>query len=94
MCRPAGCSWRWRRRPTTLTVTELPTGVVPLRIVKVSVPSLTVPAGLVIVALSVTSWSRGTEGRRGMLVAVVEAAALTVEVWLSSLDPPKSAVPL
>ena len=31
-------------------------GVVPLRIVKVSVPSLTVPAVLVIVALSVTFW--------------------------------------
>ena len=32
-------------------------GVVPLRMVKVSVPSLTVPDGLVTVALSVTVWA-------------------------------------
>ena len=40
----------------TLTVTGVPTAVEPLKMVKVSVPSLTVPAALVIVALSVTFW--------------------------------------
>ena len=38
----------------TGTVTGVPIGVAPLRIVKVSVPPFTVPAGLVIVAFSVT----------------------------------------
>ena len=55
-------------------MTAEPTGVVPLRIVKVSVPSLTVPASLlVIVALSVTFLRRA-------LLKVAEALAAAVAV--------------
>ena len=56
---PAGRTYVAAAAPAlTLTVTGEPMTVVPLRMVKVSVPSLTVPAALVTVAV------RGTFARR------------------------------
>ena len=59
-------------------MTAEPTGVVPLRIVNVSVPSLTVPAPLVIVALSVTFCAEPLNEAEALAAAVAVAAALIV----------------
>ncbi len=64
----------------TLTVTGVPTGVVPLRMVKVSVPSLTVPAALVTVALRVTFCAAALKVAEALAAAVAVAAALTVSM--------------
>ncbi len=68
--------------------------VVPLRMVKVSVPSLTVPAALVMVALSVTFWPVPLKVAEALAAAVALAAALIVRSWLVSVSPLKLVVPL
>ena len=50
----------------------------PLRIVKVSVPSLTVPAELVMVAFSVTFWRTELKVAEALAAAVAVAAAMIV----------------
>ena len=53
---------------------------VPFRIVKVSLPSPTVPAVLVTVAVSVTAWAVELNVVVTLAAAVVVAAGLTVKV--------------
>ena len=53
--------------------------------VNVSVPSLTVPAALVTVALSVTFWSAPLKVAEALAAAVAVAAALMVRDWLLSV---------
>ena len=53
--------------------------VVPMRMVKVSVPSSTAPAGLVMVALRVTFWAPTLKVAEALAVAVAVAAALMIE---------------
>ncbi len=79
---------------TTLTVIAEPMTVVPLRMVKVSVPLLTVPAALVTVALSATVWAPELKVAEALAAAVALAAALTVKWCVLSVKPRKSAVPL
>ena len=62
--------------------------------VKVSVPSLTVPAALVMVALSVTFWPRPLKVAEALAAAVAVAAALIIRSWLLSVKPRKLVVPL
>ena len=66
----------------------------PLRMVKVSVPSSTVPAGLVTVALSVTSCAPTLNVAEALAAAVAVAAAPMTSGWLLSVEPRKLAVPL
>ena len=61
---------------------------------KVSVPSLTVPAGLVTVALSGTVEPPTLNVAEALAAAVALAAALTTRVWPESVKPRKLAVPL
>ena len=63
----------------------MPIDVVPLRMVKVSVPSSTVPAVLVTVALSVTFWPHRLKVAEALAAAVAVAAALIVRSWLVSV---------
>ena len=88
-CPPAGRRSRPAAPAATLTVIGAPIGVVPLRIVKVSVPSLTVPAGLVTVALSGTFCATPMNGAEALAAAVAVAAAPTIRLWLLSEDPAK-----
>ena len=67
--------------------------VVPFRTVKVSLPSPTVPAELVTVAVSVTAWAELLYVIVTLLAAVVVAAAPIVSVCELSLDVPKSVPP-
>ncbi len=78
------CNWRLAEPAATLTVTGSPIGVVPLRMVKVSVPSSTVPPVLVMVALRVMVWSVVLKVVVALVAAVVVAAAPTVSDWLVS----------
>ncbi len=75
-------------------MTGEPIMVVPLRMVKVSVPSLTVPAALVMVALRVTFCAPPLKVAEALAAAVAVAAALTSSVWLVSVEPRKLVVPL
>ena len=59
--------------------------VVPLRMVNVSVPALTVPDGLVTVAFKVTVWLTLLKVVEAVAAAVVAAAGLMVKLWLSSV---------
>ena len=78
----------------TLTVTGDPTGVAPLKTVKVSVPSLTTPAALKTVAFSVTFCAPELKVAPAVAAAVVVVAALMIRVWLESVEALMLALPL
>ena len=59
--------------------------VPPFRIVNVTVPPLTAPAPLVIVAVRGTDWATVLKVVEALLAAVVVPAALTVREWLVSM---------
>ncbi len=67
--------------------------VVLFRTVKVTMPSPTVPAGLVTVAVSGTKWSVVLNVVVKSAAVVVVAAGLTVRVCMLSLDVLKSGPP-
>ena len=76
---PAGKLYAAAAAPAeTLTVTGVPITVVPSRIVKVSVPSLTTPAGLLTVAVRGTSCGDELKITEALAAAVAVAAALIV----------------
>ena len=54
----------------TLALTAEPTGVEPLKIVNVTVPSLTAPPGLVTVAVSGTDWAAELKPIEALAAAV------------------------
>ena len=78
----------------TSTVSGVPSGNPPLRIVKVTVPLPTVPAGLVIVVLRGTPCSPSLKGVEALAAAIAVVAAVTVRLWPESEEPAKSGVPL
>jgi hypothetical protein len=72
----------------------LPIAIDPLKIVNVSVPSFTTPAGLVTVADSGTVSDPTLKVADAEAAAVAVAAALMMSVWLASVYPRKLVVPL
>ncbi len=72
----------------------VPTGVVPLSTVKVTVPPLTAPAALVTAAESATLWLFGLYAAVWLLAAVLLLAALTINVCVLLLLTLKLVAPL
>ena len=90
---PAGKTYVALAAPAaTFAITGVPIGVMPLRIVKVSVPSLTVPAELLTVALSGTFCAALLKGTEALGAVVVVVAGVTVRWCVLSELPPKFGV--
>ncbi len=77
----------------TGAVTGVPMGVAPFMMVKVTLPTFTVPAPLVTVALSVTGALAVLKVAVVLTAAVVETAGFKVSVCVASTLPRKVAVP-
>ena len=75
-------------------MTAVPTALRLLRIVNVTVPWLTVPAGLVTPAVSVSVSAAVLYVVETLAAAAVAEAAPTVRVWLVSVNPRKFVPPL